>query len=428
MTDAREEDTAGTGSTIFDGFEGFQIPGLDETNNALLSGLVALDANALLNFYRYNEQTREDLLAVLNRLGARLWIPHQVMLEFWRRRLNALGNPATAASQARETLGKSRRSAGDAINQWAKHVALDDRIKLDLHQRLDQTYQAIYDVIDEGAPGQVDPLTATHEDAIIAALSACFEGKVGSPLDEAAWSEAVAEGQRRADALEPPGYMDADKADSQLPEGPAGDYLVWVQATTEAVRRGQDVVLVTGDEKDDWWWRHRGHLLGARPELVSEYKALSGKRLFLLTPRELLARSAVLDVTVAQESLEDASRSRTAVADRAAWTLEGVAALLRRLEAEGREQAEVIRTAASLGGVIDRETLYDVCQYADDRMLRGFTRPTARITSDLQFEGIVDEGVTPMLTTVYQGGVLAKAFRIPAEVVDMLSGRDSDGE
>jgi hypothetical protein len=33
--------------------------------------------------YRYHDQTRDDLLSVLNALGNQLWVPHQVMAEFW---------------------------------------------------------------------------------------------------------------------------------------------------------------------------------------------------------------------------------------------------------------------------------------------------------------------------------------------------------
>ncbi|MER7904023.1 PIN-like domain-containing protein [Streptomyces sp. NPDC095614] len=31
-----------------------------------------------------NRQVREDMLTVLEALGDRLWVPHQVLVEFWR--------------------------------------------------------------------------------------------------------------------------------------------------------------------------------------------------------------------------------------------------------------------------------------------------------------------------------------------------------
>ncbi len=83
--------------------------------------------------------------------------------------------------------------------------------------------------------------------------------------------------------------------------------------------------------------------------------------------------------------------------------------------------------AALQGGTIDRERVYAICGYEDDRMLRGFTLPTSRMTRDLQQEGIVAEGVEPVLTTIYRGGVKAAAFRIPAEMTAILS-RDQVSE
>jgi hypothetical protein len=53
-------------------------------------------------------------------------------------------------------------------------------------------------------------------------------------------------------------------------------------------------------------------------------------------------------------------------------------------------------------------------------MLRGFTRPTARITAELQSADVVADGVEPALTPVYRG-VKAEAFRIPTEMVTILA-------
>ncbi len=41
------------------------------------------------------------------------------------------------------------------------------------------------------------------------------------------------------------------KGESRLPEAAAGDYLVWYQSINESNRRGRDLLLITGDEKED---------------------------------------------------------------------------------------------------------------------------------------------------------------------------------
>lgn len=210
------------------------------------------------------------------------------------------------------------------------------------------------------------------------------------------------------------------KIDSGLPEGAAGDYLVWYQALQEAARRNIDVLMVTGDEKEDWWWRHRSELLGPRVELTDELRNTCGRRLFMMRPIDLLKRAATLKITVSSESVDDVERVSRETTMRPTWSAPGVAALLERLETEGCEQADVIRVAAARGGMIVRDEIYQVCDYDDDRMLRGFTRPTARITAELQSAGIVADGVEPALTPVYRG-VRAEAFRIPIEMTAILT-------
>jgi hypothetical protein len=238
----------------------------------------------------------------------------------------------------------------------------------------------------------------------------------------------VAEGNARVARKEPPGYLDAEKADSGLPEGAAGDYLVWHQTLQEASRRDNDVIIVTGDEKEDWWWKHRGQFLGPNMRLATEFSATCGRRLFMMRPGDLLLRAGAVDVTVSRSSVDDVERVSREASQRPTWSPAGVFALLEHLVDEGWDHAEVIRVAARNGGVVDRQTVYEICGYDDERMLRGFTRPPARITASLQRQGIVADEVEAALTPVYEGGVKAVAFTIPKEMISILAEDGEGGE
>ena len=91
------------------------------------------------------------------------------------------------------------------------------------------------------------------------------------------------------------------------------------------------------------------------------------------------------------KAVDDVERVSHEAPARSTWSAAGLAALLEHLETETWEHADVIHVAAARGGQISRDGIYQVCGYEDDRMLRGFTRPTARITVDLQRAGIVAE-------------------------------------
>jgi len=413
------EDVASVG--IYDDFPGYRLPSDEELDEALRAALVVVDANVLLDLYRYNESTRDDLLGVLRRIGDRLWVPHQVLREFWRNRISVLASRGAGTDEALSALAKQRRATGDAIRRWAKTVAVESRYQDHLLAKVDALHAELEQEIRAHAPGPPKAISGSVMEPVLQQLQILLDGKAGRKPSDAEWEAAVKEGNERAARQEPPGYKDGEKANSDLPEGAAGDYLVWHQTLEEATRRGIDILLVTGDEKEDWWWRYRSELLGPRIELVSEFKARCGRQLYMMRPIDLLRRSSALHVTVRKESVDDVERVSRETQQRALWTQEGVAALLDRLETEGRDQAEVIRVAALHGGTVNREDVYEICGYEDDRMLRGFTLPTGRITRDLQREGIVAEDVEPVLTTIYHGGVKAAAFRIPAEMTAILA-------
>ncbi|WP_405092609.1 PIN-like domain-containing protein [Micromonospora sp. NBC_01392] len=408
-------------SGLFDGFEGFRVLADEDIDRALKSAVVAVDANVLLNLYRYNTRTAKDLLAVLESFEDRLVVPHQAVNEFHRNRLTAVGNPEGAAAEARSALVKNLKSTSDTLGRWAKQVALDDTELVRLRAAVDRLYDDLVGAIGGAEPDRIHAATPAAHDQILSRLTGMLEGRVIPRPSDEIWERWIREGQRRVDAQSPPGFLDADKGD-RLPEGASGDYLVWVQACEAARQRRLDLVIVTGDEKDDWWWRHRNVVVGPRPELTQEFFEISdGRRLFLMRPRDLLQRSQTLNVEVSPDSLADADRAREELDPAAHWTVDTVRELLRRLDQEGQVQAEVIRVAAEAGGVIGRDEVYELCGYDDERMLRGFTRPTNRITADLQRAALLPDNVAPMLKPLYPDGVRASAFRVPSEVVEILA-------
>jgi PIN like domain len=406
---------------LFDGFEGYRVVAGTDVNHALTSALVAVDANVLLNLYRYNARTTHDLLAIFEKLGDRLVVPHQAMREFHRNRLSAIGNPERATKDVREALNKSAASASSALTSWAKHVALEDAELQRLQAEVSKVFAELIDAVDAAEPDRVHAATPAIEDRVLSRLSTMLEGKVLPRPPDDVWAALIAEGQARVEVQQPPGYLDAGKGE-QYPEGAAGDFLVYRQACEEAKNRGLDLVIITGDEKEDWWWRNRGVPIGPRQEMTKEFFDFSGGHwLFLLRPSDLLQRSEALDVEVSPGSLEDAGRTRSELDPIGAWTPDAVEELLVRLEQEGRQDlVSVIGEAARLGGTISRDAVYRLCGYDDERMLRGFTRPTSRITGDLQREGILPGPVTPMLVSLYRDDARLTSLRVPVEVVEII--------
>jgi PIN like domain len=298
---------------LYDGFDAYRTATDSDYDRLLTDGLVVPDTNVLLNLYRYNEQTRSDLLSILHRVG-HLWVPHQVVAEFWRNRESVLRDPRDTATNVRRLAGYRDQATG-TLRGWANRVGLpQDRtaaLQLTLTRAFDDVTQAVSELADEQT---ADFARDTAKDPVLHQLEGILRGRVGAPLGEAEYEKAVKEAESRTAAKRPPGYKDTGKTEGS----PAGDYLVWCQLLQEARRAKRDVLLITGDVKEDWWRREQGEIRGPRPELAQELRDFAGVRLFMLRPESLLVRARrALKIQVHEESVQDAERVDRSLAEAA---------------------------------------------------------------------------------------------------------------
>ncbi|MEU9465349.1 PIN domain-containing protein [Streptomyces avermitilis] len=428
-----EHETAGRG--IFDCDGAHRSPLAGDYERVFQTGMVVLDTNVLLNLYRSNERTRRDTLAVLSKLRDRLWVPHQVLTEFWRNResKSVRHHHSTKAKETSTALDRARRSAQDAVERWVKDVRLKDGEEVT--ERIDEGLKALAEALDGlrdtiDGQSQRDALAGTaetHTDPVLTELEPLLQGRIGDPLSPADHDKAVQEAQERAAEETPPGYEDFK---NKPPEQAAGDYLLWVELLREAKNRACDVLLVTGDVKKDWWHTRDGDI-PARPraELIVELREQAGTRLYMLTPAELLTRAEELleGLHVDKDSVNDLEQLRSA--DRAeeapevGWTKESLGLFIRELRSRYQAQAKVIINAAANGGFVDRATVYELAGYPGDRQLKGFTRPVSTVARELEDQGVLT-GEEPFLLHTIYGSLSepswATGFRIPDEAVPLL--------
>ncbi|MER5790232.1 hypothetical protein [Streptomyces sp. NPDC001980] len=65
------------------------------------------------------------------------------------------------------------------------------------------------------------------------------------------------------------------------------------------------------------------------------------------------------------------------------------------------DRGAVIKYAAEMDGVADARSIYDICQYPEDRSLRGFTKPVTRLTSLLQGLDKIPDSAVQVLKAEY---------------------------
>ncbi|MFJ8730912.1 PIN domain-containing protein [Streptomyces bauhiniae] len=322
----REDGILTTARGMFDGFEAYRTPADHDYRSVLRSGLVVLDTNVLLDLYRMNARVREDMLTVLKSISARLWVPHQVLVEFWRNRQSEElityheKKAATAAEVLRNSITRSR----NALNEWARNVHIGDNIDivLPMHEQLDSAEklcQGIVEILEDQAnKDRVPGIRGTHTDPVIKALETLLDQRVGAPYPPERYIEEVQRAKERADQKIPPGYKDFEggKKDD---EDAAGDYLVWCQLIDAARHHKTDVLFVTRDLKEDWWRKASSQAIRLpRIELVNELRNLTGLRLLMVEPSTLMQQASKvfrLEKQVDQHSVDALRHLETTSAD-----------------------------------------------------------------------------------------------------------------
>lgn len=246
-----------------DAFSGYYRPTGEEFSELWKKALFVLDANVLLNLYRYSPDTRQELLDVLKDMSDRLWLPHQAGLEYQENRLGVIAGQAARYDEVQKHFRKALETLRDELDAPSSHPFVEVGTSLDDLQRL---FGELEQKLESGKPAYEALLEA---DTIRDTITALLEGKVGRPYPPEKMAAIAKEGQRRYEAEVPPGYCDRDKGGHRQ----YGDLVLWFQIIDKAKDQERPVILVTDDRKEDWWWKPEGKTIGPRPQLVQEMRA-----------------------------------------------------------------------------------------------------------------------------------------------------------
>ena len=244
---------------LYDGeFAGFKAASSEQLDAALRDAIVAVDANVLLDLYRFRPQTSQDLITVLQKLGDRLVVPHQALREFWRRRQRTLDSPRRSTKEAADALAKSGRSVCDVLASWAKAVGVDEDELAGLTARVNGflgelrgELQAVLQDAGEERAMQPGPLTGSK--SFSRGGSRCrWIRRSGLRVSRKPTAGSI--------PRSPPDTLTPTRAVATCPREAPAIILVWHQATRYAREQDRDLLIVTRDEKEDWWWRQQSEL------------------------------------------------------------------------------------------------------------------------------------------------------------------------
>lgn len=234
------------GGSVRKSFPGHYVGGEPFFKHLWEKGTFVLDANMLLNFFRYSAKTRQAFYDFLKRNEQRLWLPHHAAAEYHRNL---------------HTVRYERIAALDGIR---------DHLKAQWEQLKQDEFRANVDelvALAEKLRDEAKKKYREEDDAWVQRIADLYDGRVGSEWSRDQLAKLFKEGEDRFKNKIPPGYKDTSKGG----DAKFGDLIVWKQLIEHAKTAKTPIILVTDDTKEDWWQRSSsGERTGPRPELLSE--------------------------------------------------------------------------------------------------------------------------------------------------------------
>lgn len=280
------------------------------------------DTNVLLDLYTHSTSTRQSFLDALNVLASRLFLPHQVVVEFARHREGKIRDAKNSFDKALDYVDDWEDAAGhqsklegqiNNLKVVREGVRQFDYLPEELASVVEQAADDIREKIESNrsdhpvlGEGSTDP----DDDDILQKLFNIFDGKTGEAYSPERYNEIIDESEIRGERGIPPGYSDIG---SKPGDHQYGDQLIWNQMVDHAKVEDVDMVFVTGDSTKGDWFREEDGYKEPRDGLWREFRRRTGQQFWMLTPSHFLEQAKDhFDIGVSEDSIEEAADSPSA--------------------------------------------------------------------------------------------------------------------
>lgn len=257
----------------------YLIPSTEEKKNLWDNCVFVFDTNVLLNLYRYTSNTRDTLLAALDNLKERVWLPHQVAFEFAKNRCDVIF----------ETVEKYK-GLEKKKQEFVSSIATELRLKTS-----DEPVVELEKYVEAWLAKQQEKnllVTQASDDRILDKVLSIFDGKVGTAFTEEEHTKLSEEGKKRYEKQIPPGFCDQKKEKDGHENNEYGDLIVWKQIMLYSASNKVNIIYVTHDQKRDWWNSAKGRTIGPRIELRKEFSDTTGQEFYMYSMDSFLEQYA----------------------------------------------------------------------------------------------------------------------------------------
>lgn len=274
-------------------FSGYYYPKEEEFETLWSECTFVFDANMLINLYRFPKDSREAMITIMENVKDRIWIPHQVALEYHKHLHEEIFNQKNAYKQFEE-------KCNDSINELIadlvgmRHSNIESK---GIEKVLKECQRKIRDELNKQSKSQPDLLDIQDQ------VKQLIGNKIGEPFSKEELEELFKMGESRYLENIPPGFKDRTQKknlttlhDGLTYKDEYGDFIYWQQILDKAKEDDsvKSIILITDDSKEDWVYKVKGEKKGPHPELIHEFKKKTeGKQFYLYNSERFLEYAKV---------------------------------------------------------------------------------------------------------------------------------------
>lgn len=287
-------------------FAEYYKPTDEEVQDMWSKATIVFDTNVLLDLYRYDTATRDEFIQIISFYKERLWIPYQVGWEFHRNREGVI-------KQNAEAYDRVQKEFCSKIDDLLKSAdALADNHPLLNMSEIKKRAKTFKSAIEKSLASQKEahPKIDNTNDVVLDTITELFEGRTGENFTEEELCKIYEEGGKRYEKKVPPGYCDKKDKKSCPPQELYGDLILWKQIIKWSAEQSVDIILVSSEEKEDWWNIGDDKTKTPRAEMLKEFIEQTQRKVLIYSRTAFLENAKKnKDVKVSQKTIREVEKA-----------------------------------------------------------------------------------------------------------------------
>lgn len=262
-------------------FRGFYMPKEKEIQEMWGNEktLFIFDTNTILNLYRCEEQTKDDILSIMRQLGNKSWLPFQVYLEYQRNRIKVISQSISSLDALKKSMQSSINMTDNALSKSQVRKNLNTNLSNELSALKLSLSTQVEDFITNHLTPRIEAKkNLSAHDSIRKEIDNIIGNNHGHSPTQDEITKINAEGKERYENNIPPGYMDAKNKeglryffDGVEFKGEYGDLYLWKEIINKSKElKDYNIIFITDDSKKDWWYIHDDQTIGPSEYLQTE--------------------------------------------------------------------------------------------------------------------------------------------------------------